>query len=563
MPRTLSRSLMLALALTVTGTPVSVFAQTTPNPLAQPATPPEPATRRITVEDAVKLALEHNLGVQVARVNPQLQDLSIASARANWAPSLTSTLVNSSIDSPTNSFLSGGQGPKISDDRFASNVGVSQLLPWGANYSVGWDSTRSTTTNIFSNFSPQLRSSLALSYTQPLLRNFNIDNIRQQLKVSVKNREISELDLRQTIVGTTRSVRNAYWDLAYAIGSLAVQKESLELARESLRNNRARVEIGTMAPIDIVEAEAEVAQREEAVIVGEAQIQRAEDNLRALIYDPAMPDFWTIKIEPAEIPPYQPTPVDAEAAVRTALDRRTDLQQTRKTLEANDISIRYFRNQTLPDVSASFDYGLTGLGGTQFVRGEGFPGPIIGQTQRNFGSVLSDLFANDFPNWAFTVNISYPIGTSTSEASLARARLQNNQSQTQLKNQQLQVATQVRDAARQVQTNQKRVDATRASRTLAERRLEAEEKKFQAGMSTSFFVFQAQRELSQARANELRAITDYNRSLVDFETVQDAPLGGGGSAAGAIGAGGGGGNTGNTGGNTGAGTGSTQGGRQP
>ena len=133
MPRTLSRSLMLALALTVTGTPVSVFAQTTPNPLAQPATPPEPATRRLTVEDAVKLALEHNLGVQVARVNPQLQDLSIASARANWAPSLTSTLVNSSIDSPTNSFLSGGQGPKISDDRFESNVGVSQVLPWGAN----------------------------------------------------------------------------------------------------------------------------------------------------------------------------------------------------------------------------------------------------------------------------------------------------------------------------------------------------------------------------------------------------------------------------------------------
>jgi outer membrane protein len=553
MPRISFRSLMLALALTVTGTPVSVFAQTTPNPLAQPATPPAPMTRRLTVEDAVKLALEHNLGVQVARVNPQLQDLSIASARANWAPTLTSTTVNSSTDSPTNSFLSGGQGPKISDDRISSNVGVAQILPWGANYSVGWDGVRSTTTNIFSNFSPQLRSSLALSYTQPLLRNFNIDGIRQQLQLNIKNREISELDLRQTIVGTTRSVRNAYWDLAYAIGSLAVTKQSLELARESLRNNRARVEIGTMAPIDIVEAESEVAQREEAVILAEAQIQRAEDNLRALIYDPVMPDFWNIRIEPAEIPPFEPITVDTDAAVRTALDRRTDLQQTRKTLEANDVNIRYFRNQTLPDVSASFDYGLTGLGGTQFVRGEGFPGPIIGRTQRNFGSVLSDLFANDFPNWAFTVNISYPIGTSTSEASLARARLQNSQSQTQLKNQQMQVATQVRDAARQVQTNQKRVEATRASKSLAERRLEAEEKKFQAGMSTSFFVFQAQRELSQARANELRAITDYNRSLVDFETVQEAPLGGGGSAAGSISTGGiGGGTTG------GGGTGQTR-----
>lgn len=535
---------MLALMLTVAGTPVSAFAQaglvnaaqTVPNPQAPR---PAPTPTRLTVEDAVKLALEHNLGVQVARVDPRVQDLSIAQARANWSPTLNSSLVNSSTDSPTNSFLSGGQGPKISDDRFASNVGVAQILPWGASYSVGWDGARTTTTNIFSNFSPQLRSSLALSYTQPLLRNFNIDGIRQQLQVSLKNREISDIDLRQTIVGTTRSVRNAYWDLAYAIGSLEVQRQSLELARESLRNNRARVEIGTMAPIDIVEAEAEVAQREEAVILAEAQIQRAEDNLRALIYDPSMPDFWNIRIEPAEIPPFQPMTVDAEAAVRTALDRRTDLQQTKKTIEANDISIRYFRNQTLPDVSASFDYGLTGLGGTQFVRGEGFPGPIIGQTQRSFGSVLGDLFANEFPNWALSLNISYPIGTSTADASLARARLQNSQAQIQLKNQQLQVATQVRDAARQVQTNQKRVEATRASRQLAERRLEAEEKKFQAGMSTSFFVFQAQRDLSQARANELRALTDYNRSIVDYETVQEAPLGGGGSAAGTIGGGGG------------------------
>jgi outer membrane protein len=148
--------------------------------------------------------------------------------------------------------------------------------------------------------------------------------------------------------------------------------------------------------------------------------------------------------------------------------------------------------------------------------------------------------------WTVSLNVGYPIGTSTADAGLARARLQHSQSQTQLKNQQMLVATQVRDVARQVQTNQKRVEATRASRQLAERRLEAEEKKFQAGMSTPFFVFQAQRDLSQARANELRALTDYNTSLVDFETVQEAPLGGGGSFGGSIGTGGLG-NTGNQG----------------
>jgi outer membrane protein TolC len=523
---------VLALVLTAAGTHVSVFAQSTQAPAAN--------VRRLTVDEAVKLALQNNLGVQIARVDPQVQDLAIAQARANWTPTFNTTVLNSSIDSPTNSFLSGGQGPSISDDRLSNNIGVQQLLPWGGTYNVGWDSQRSTTSNIFTNFSPQIRSSLALSYTQPLLRNFKIDSVRQQLLVSQKNREIADVDLRQTVTTTTRAVRNAYWDLAYAIGSLQVQQQSLNLARESLRNNRARVEIGTMAPIDIVEAQAEVAQREESVILAEAQIDRTEDALRALIYDPSMPDFWTVRLEPAELPPFEPVMVDADAAVRAALDRRTDLQQARKTLEANDVSIRYFRNQTLPDISASVDYGLTGLGGTQLLRGEGgFPGPIIGQLQRGFGSVLGDLFANDFPNWTVQLNISYPIGLSTQEASLTRARLQYSQGQTQLKNQQLQVATQVRDVTRQVQTNQKRVEATRASRQLAERRLEAEEKKFQAGMSTSFFVFQAQRDLSQARANELRAVVDYNHSIVDYETVQEAPLTGvGGGGVSTISAGG-------------------------
>jgi outer membrane protein len=530
---------VLAVALTVAGTQVSVFAQTAGQtaPGAQAAAP---TVQRVTVEEAVRLALENNLGVQVARVNPQIQDLSIAATRANWTPVFSTSLQNNSSDSPASSFLAGS-ATTVANDQFASTVGVQQLLPWGGNYVASWDSARSTTNNIFSSFSPQLRSNLNLQYVQPLLRNFNIDAVRQQLLVGQKNREIAEIDLENTIVNTSRAVRTSYYDLAYAIASLEVNRQSLELARESLRNNRSRVEIGTMAPIDIVEAEAEVAQREEAVILAEAAIEEAQDRLRALVYpySPERMEFFTTRIEPAQLPAFQPVTVDADTAVRNALDKRTDLRQTRKTLEANDVSIRYFRNQTMPDVNAQFDYGLSGLGGTQFVRDVGFPGPIIGQTQRSYGAVLNDLFANRYPAWTLSLNIGYPIGQSTSEANLARARLQNNQAATQLRNQQLQVATQVRDVTRQVQTNQKRVETTRAARSLAERRLEAEEKKFAAGMSTSFFVFQAQRDLSQARNNELRAILDYNRSIVDYETVQEAPLGGGGSAIGAVSAGGG------------------------
>jgi outer membrane protein len=483
--------------------------------------------RRLTADEAVRLAAENNLGIQIARYDPRIEDLSVLQARAGWTPTFNSSLQQNSQASPPNSFLSGAQGT-LNTDQFTTTTDVQQVLPWGGSYAIGWDSARSTSNNFFSNFNPQLRSSLALNYTQPLLRGFGIDNIRQQVLVSQVNRDIADVTLRQTLATTGRTVRNAYWDLAYAIASLEVQRQSLELAQESLRNTRSRVEIGTTPPIDIVEAEAEVATRQEAVILAEAQIGTAEDTLRGLIYNPSMPDFWTVRIEPSDLPPFVPMTVDVDASVRAALDRRTDLQQSRKSLESTDVSIRYLRNQTLPAVDARFDYGLSALGGTQFVRAPGdsplTPGDVIGESRRGFSSVLSSLLTNDFPTWTASLNISYPLGTSTQEANLARARLQHSQTQTQIRNQELQVAMQVREAARQVLANQQRVSTTRSSREFAERRLDAEQRKFAAGTSTSFFVFQAQRDLAQARNNELRAILDYNQSRVDLETVQDVPL---------------------------------------
>ncbi len=482
------------------------------------------AVRRLSIDDAVKLALDQNLAIQVERFNPQIEDLSVALARSSWTPVAASTFSQNNVDSPASSFLSGGQ-TAVSDHLFQTNVGLSQNLPWGgATYGFGWESSRLTTTNLFTNFEPTLRSNLTFQFVQPLLRNFKIDGLRQQFLVSKKNREMSDIDLQQTVVDTVRRVKNAYWEYVYSIAALETQRQSLGLARESLRNNRSRVEIGTMAPIDIVEAEAEVARREEAVIVGETAIALAEDQLRALILDPAAPDFWNVELEPTDGPPADMQTVDINMAVRNALDKRTDLRQGRKTLETSEINIRYFRNQTLPDLNAQVDYGLSGLGGTELVRGDGFPGPVIGTVDRGFGSVLGDLFQNRFPAWTVAVTIGYPLGVSTAEAGLARSRLQYSQAQTQLRQLQLQVATEVREAGRLVNTNLKRVEAGRAARQLAQRRLEAEEKKFAAGMSTSFFVFQAQRDLTQARNDELRAILDYSRSLTDFETVQETSL---------------------------------------
>jgi outer membrane protein TolC len=483
------------------------------------------ASRRLTIDEAVALALEQNVDLQVDRIDPQLQDYSISVARSGWTPIFFSNFTTRSQTNPPQDIF-GGDQTSVTNENLTSNVGFQQALPWGgATYSGSWNSGRLTTNNIFSSFNPQLSSQVAFNYTQPLLRNFTIDATRQQVLVSRKNREISDVQLQQSIAVTIRNVKNAYWDLVFAINNLAVQQQSLELAQRSFRDNRARVEIGTMAPLDIVQAEAEVAQREEGVILAEASISRAEDVLRALISNPVdQPQFWNTRLEPAETPEFRPVIVDTDAAVRNALATRTDLATQKKQIESNDISIRYFRNQSMPDINAVVNYSAIGLAGTQFQFGNGFPPPVLNQTQRGYFGALGDVFASDFPTWSVQLQVNYPIGASNAEANLARARLQNTQAQKQLQSSELQVTTQVRNLARNVQTNGKRVEATRASRALAEKRLEAEEKKFQAGMTSSFQVIQAQRDLALARNSELQAIIDYLKSVVDFETAQQAPL---------------------------------------
>ncbi len=516
--------------------PLSVSAQTRAEGPTRPAVMRQAAqqaaaggtdVRRLTVDEAVRLAAENNLGIQVARFDPQIETLNVLQARAAWTPLLNASVQKNNNTSPPNSFLSGAP-LALNTDQFTVTSDIQQALPWGGgSYSVGMDGARSTSNNFFSNFNPQLRSSLSLNYTQPLLRDFKIDNVRQQIQLSQKQREIADVSLRETLTATSRTVRNAYWDLAYQIASLRVAEQSLALAEESLRNTKARVEIGTTPPIDIVEAEAEVATRREAVILGQADIETAQDILRALIYNPSMADFWSIRIEPTDLPPFEVTTVDVDGAIRNALDRRTDLTNSRKAMEQTDINIKFLKNQTLPDVTARADYGLSAIGGVQFVRAPGIglsPGDIIGEERRGLGSVFGDLLTNDFPQWTLTLNFSYPLGTSQQQASLARARVQQTRDETQLKDQELQVATQVRLVARQVVTNQQRVLTTRASREFAERRLDAEERKLTAGTSTNFLVFQAQRDLAVARNNELAALVDYYQSKVDLETVQEVPL---------------------------------------
>jgi len=514
-PRALQIFVLLALATAVAG---QAAAQTPP---------PGNLIKRLSVDDAVRLAVEQNLGIEIDRFNPQIQDVAIAQALSYRVPTFTSSLNNVSQNTPSSNILSGGT-TQVTDTITTTQVGVQQLLPTGASYALLWNNGRTSTTNIFNTYNPTVNSYVSFNVTQPLFRNLKIDNARRTVQVARKDRDAADLQLQQSIYATTRNVKNAYWDLAYQIDNLKAQQQSLDLAKRLLADNEKRVQIGTMAPIDIVEAQSEVARNEESVIVAESGIETAEDRLRSLIYNPATPDFWRFTIEPTDSMNFTAQRIDVDAAVQQAIANRTDIQLSKNNLAKSEIDLKYLNNQLMPEINAQAAFRSNGTGGLPVTGISPLTGqPIIPAPDRPYNTVLGDVLTSQYPTWTFGLTLSYPVGRSTQQTNYARAKLEFQQEQVQMRNLELQVATQVRDVGRQVLTNQKRVDSARAARQLAERRLDAEEKKFAAGIQTSFFVFQAQRDLSQARTNEVRAMSDYNKSLVDFEAIQLSSLGGG------------------------------------
>lgn len=512
----------------------------------RPTAPPLPAgtTVDLTLQEATTRALERNLELAVERLNPQTFDLNIARIQAAFRPTMTSQIGQRAFVQPPTNQLNGGT--IVQNDTTTYNAGIVQNLKWGGgSYSVQFNNNKQVTSNIFANFNPTFTSNFNFNVTQPLLRGFLIDNNRQQLRVTAINRDISEIQLRGTVATTLATVRNSYFELLYAIEAADVARGSLALAQKLVEDNRARVEIGTMAPLDVVQAEAEVATRRQTVAQAEAAMRTAELALKRLIVNGTDDPLWRASLNPTDRPVFAPEPLDVEGAVKNALQNRTDLEQGRRQIEANDTTLALMRNQMLPALDVSAAYGAQGLGGTQFIRqGSGLGSTVIDTIVGGYGDALRTLSNRDYPNWAFQVNVSYPIGASAADANYARARIQLNQSAAQLRALELQVATDVTNAALQVESGLTRYEAARAARELAQTRLEAEQSRFDVGLSTNFFVVQAQRDLVTAQSSELRALLDYRRALVDFQRSQEAPTNRGAGIT-TINAGAGGGNAGN------------------
>ena len=513
------------IAMLALGLAASSFAQTAA---------PTPATLRLTVDEAVKMALDNNVDLAADRLDPQISDTRVASATGVFRPTINSSVNANNQLQPPSSFLTP---IPTQTDIVSSNAGLGQKLPWfGTSYTVGWTTTHTNSNSILNSYNPLLQSGLSVQVSQPLIRDLLIDANRQQLAISRTNRDIAGTRLRESLVHTTANVKAAYWALVSARASVDARRSTLDLAQELVRVNQAKVDVGSSPPLDLVSAQAEVAANQEQLIIAETSVKQAEDRLRLLIFDTSNRENWNVQIDAIDSPPITTATIDLDAAVTRALGDRADLLRARKDIENTHTSVKFTNNQRLPDVRLNGSYQASGLGGTQVLRTGGFPGTVVGPgTITPFGDIIGQLFAHDYPTWALGVSVSYPIGGSAEQANYARTQLERSQSEHRLKGAEARAIQQVRDAAWKIEMNAQRIETTRSARQLAEQRLDAERKRFEVGMSTSFLTIQAQRDLAQARTNELSAVLAYDLSLVDFEALQQAgPAGSAATVAAAV-----------------------------
>jgi outer membrane protein TolC len=457
-------------------------------------------------------------------MNPQLQDLSLAGIYGAYRPTLGSTFGRNVSTSAGTSTISGGS--VIDTGTFTYNGSVTQVLPWtGGSVSAAFNNTRTFTNNTTSNYNPNYSSSLNLSFSQNLIQNFRIDSTRQSILTGKINRGLADVSLKTSTLTTIANTRNAYWDLVYAGQAVEAAKASLQIAEKLVDDNKVRVEVGTLAPIDVISAQAQAATSRQALVAARATLKTNELAFKRLIVASTEDPIWAATINPVDQPPTTSEPLDVEGTLRWALENRTDVITARENLKISDISLRYSKNQTLPSLSLSASYRAAGNGGPRIDRTTLTGGGVSSIIPGGYLDALTTLRKLLYPTWTAQLTFSYPIGLSSQDANLARARVQYQQSLLQLKSLELRVATDITNAAMTVQSSLEQVQAAGVSRELMQKKLEAAQSKFEVGMAVNFEVIQAQRDLDDAKNSELRAILNYRKALVNYQLVKETGSG--------------------------------------
>ena len=525
-------------------------------------------TITLSMNEAVKRALENNNDIEVARDDVRIAEAQLRALEGIFDPVFSITPTIDHRITPQQSTLGGSDtsGTTTSRSISFSPAVTKQFGRGGGNYQIQFANTHTDTSSTFSFLNPFYSSNLSLQFTQPLLRNRSIDNNRRQIRIQKKRLEQSDADFRQRTIEVISRVQQAYWELVFALRDQQNQLANLNLSRENLRNVEAQIAAGAKAPLERAEVQVELANREAALLVAVQNVSIAENNLKNLIFkDPTAPE-WSAQITPTDTPTFDMTPVNLNEALKEARDNRPELRRLRLQNDINTIDITYFKNQTRAQIDVVSTLATTGLAGKDvsgalppgtlvpIIAGDpnasasafllqqildiqqraGFPQAVVPTVATvggpptdlvgGFGQDLRNLFSFRTRNITVGVAISLPFKNKTAEANLASARIQQEQLLASTRSQEQLIEVDVRNAAQAVETARRRVLAAREARASAELQLEGEQRLYQVGRSTTFLLFQRENALTNARNAELRAETDYNKALADLQRATSTTL---------------------------------------
>lgn len=473
----------------------------------------------LTLEDSILKALKNNLSIAVEVFNPEIAQASLSQAREVFMPRFDLNYGNQRTENPPYWWLQGAH--TIVTKYFDYSASIVQQIPTGGNFSLSVSSYKSDTNQAFQLINPRYGSTLRLDFIQPILKDFGFRVNRRAIIVARNNVDISASQLKNTLLDTIYQVEEAYWNLVYAIENHKVKQRSLHLARDLLAKNKKEVELGQLAPLEILNAETAVAQREADILQAEAMVKRSEEILKALLNLQGEEKGESLRIIPVDRPSFEEREVSFEEALEEALARRPELAILKKTIETNELNLAVAKNQLLPALNFQLSYWSPGISGDRllYLDDNPFLGIIIGKQKGSATDSLRDALKLLYNNWSLGLTLSLPLSNFLSRAEYARARLELEQSMARLKTLEQRITLEVSDAVREIETNAKRVKAYRLARELAERRLEAEMKKLNVGLSINYFVLEFQEELANAQSLELKALIDFKLSLEKLEKV--------------------------------------------
>ncbi|HJZ69053.1 MAG TPA: TolC family protein, partial [Blastocatellia bacterium] len=399
----------------------------------------------------------------------------------------------------------------------------------GGYWEADFNNNRVVTSSTAALLSTQFNPTLTFQVTQPLLRNFKIDQNRRTIRVAKKALDLSDSQFRQRVIEIINSVQRAYWDLVYAIRNEQIARESVELARTQLENNRKMVEAGTLAPIELRSTEAQLENAKGNVIVALQGITTAENALKVLLLKNSADKIWSSAISPTDQPQTTNPAFDLDEATRLALKNRPELDQIRLQSEQKNIDIAYYKSQTKPQIDFVGSYGNIGLAGTpssvvSSTTGQPLGANVLSRFKGGYFQALDNLFGQDFKTYQFGVRFSFPWRNRTAEGNLGRSLAEARQLDARQRQLVETVQVDVRNALQAVVASAQRLEAAKAAEAASRAQYNGELERYRAGLSTNFVVLQRQTDLSVAAGNTVRALTDYNKALADLQRVTGMTL---------------------------------------